>query len=146
MATSTQILKPNPTKRTEGLSAKKQRAILKWISSGKTAKAWLTKHNIPHKRMYNDLHNNSTFRQAYVHARKDQAESMSDEILEIVNNVDEDPASRRVRADSYKWIMSRVDSERWGDKIELVTEHRISLIDHLKDTINVTPAIEDEGE
>lgn len=61
------------------------------------------------------------FMQQYALAREDQAETHADEMLEIADDVTEEPNSRRIRIDTRKWIASKLKPKKYGDKN--VTEH-----------------------
>lgn len=154
MANNTQILKPNPSKRKikqykgkPQLTPRKKLKLLAFIESGKTARAWLKKHKIKEGAMYRELAQDSTFKEAYTRARVNQTHTWGDQLITIGDNRDGDVQRDRLSCDNRRWLMGKNNAQAYGDKIELITEHRISLIDHLKDTINVTPeigAIEEE--
>lgn len=73
---------------------------------------------------------------AYVRAREQQAESWSDQIVEIADDsskdtktietqggsyetVDKEWVERsKIRIESRKWLMARIHSKRWGEKVE----------------------------
>ena len=133
----------NQISKPKTLSQRKQKAIVRYISSGKPANRWLKNHSIPNSQLYNTLRHDPTFRNLYAHAREQQAGSYIDDMMSIVDNVDEDPASRRVRADARKWAASKIDPDRWGDKMTIESDVKVSLIDHLMDVVNVTPTVEE---
>lgn len=67
---------------------------------------WLTKH--------------PSFSENYAKAQKDRATAMFDDMLEIGDEVSEDPAAvakARLRIDTRKWALARMDSKRFGDKV-----------------------------
>jgi hypothetical protein len=51
-------------------------------------------------------------------AREIGFDNIAEEILEIIDNVDEDPASRRVRYDGRLKLLAKWDPKRYGEKIE----------------------------
>lgn len=53
---------------------------------------------------------------AYAHARDDGFDAIALQGLNIVDDVDEDPASRRVRADYRLKLLAKWDPKRYGDK------------------------------
>jgi len=137
MSITTQVLKPKQ------LSQRKQKALLKYIASGKPANRWMKKHSIPNSQLYNTLRHCPTFRNLYACAREQQAGSYIDDMMSIVDNVNEDPASRRVRADARKWAASKIDPDRWGERMTIESDIKVSLIEHLQEiTKNVTPTAE----
>jgi hypothetical protein len=57
------------------------------------------------------------FSAAYARARRQQVEAWSDELLKIADDPRLEPNDRRVRLDTRKWIMARLNPNRWGDKV-----------------------------
>ena len=120
------------------LSPRKQRAILKYIASGKTSKAWLDRHKLDPSILYRTLHNDVAFSKAYALARLSQVETYVDDIIAISDG-DGEIQRDRLRVDSRKWIASKINPGKWGDKLHVETTNKISILDHLNDVINVTP-------
>jgi hypothetical protein len=58
---------------------------------------------------------------AYARAREVGFDAIAARGLEIVDNVNEDPASRRVRADYRLKLLAKWDPKRYGDKIDLTS-------------------------
>ena len=140
MSITTQVSKP---KQYLKLTTKKKAALLKFIQSGKPASRWLRKHKITHNHMYSQLASDSAFKQEYLRARSNQAHALADQMIEISDEVEEDPASRRIRVDTRKWLASKLNSEAYGDKLQVETTTKVSLIEHLQEiTKNVTPTAE----
>jgi hypothetical protein len=61
--------------------------------------------------------NREDFATQYQAARMLQVESWSDQIIELANRDDLDPADKRVRVDSLKWLMSKLVPKRWGERL-----------------------------
>ena len=137
---TTQVSKTKQLK----LTTRKKVALLKFIASGKPASKWLKKHKISHNHMYSQLASDSAFKQEYLRARGNQAHALADQMIEISDEVDEDPASRRIRVDTRKWLASKLNSEAYGDKLQVEATTKVSLIEHLQEiTKNVTPIVEE---
>ncbi len=62
------------------------------------------------------LSKNETFSAQYARAREAQAETLADQIVDLVDEED-DPAKARVRMDARKWFASKVAPKKYGDKI-----------------------------
>lgn len=60
---------------------------------------------------------NEQFREQYARARDAQADTLAEEILDIADNIEETPESRRVRVDVRKWYAGKVRPKKYGDKI-----------------------------
>jgi len=76
-----------------------------------------------------------TFAAAIAGAREAGHDAIADDILTIVDDKSDDPASRRVRADMRLKLLAKWDPKRYGDKQQV--EHSGGV------TFNATPA--DEG-
>lgn len=59
------------------------------------------------------------FAAAIVRARDDGFDAIALEGLRIVDDITEDPASRRVRADYRLRLLAKWDPKRYGDKVDL---------------------------
>lgn len=55
----------------------------------------------------------------FARARKLEYDTMAEECRQIADNVDEDPASRRVRVETRLRLLAKLDPTRFGDKIAL---------------------------
>ena len=68
---------------------------------------WLTKHE--------------EFSKNYAIAQKERASAMFEEMLAIGDDVEPEPsevAKARLRVDTRKWALARMDSKRFGDKVQ----------------------------
>jgi len=71
-----------------------------------TVYLWLAKHK--------------DFSENYATAQRERATAMFEEIFEIGDEVDADPsaiAKAKLRVDTRKWALARMDSKRYGDKM-----------------------------
>lgn len=103
------------------------------MPSTSTVCRWLGKHE--------------EFREQYAHARTAQADALFDEILEIADDgsndyvarkgeegeeterVDHDHIARsRLRVDARKWMASKLQPKKYGDKLELAGDPSAPLI------------------
>lgn len=73
------------------------------------------------------LRENEGFAQQYARAKDETADAMSEDILDIADDVTEDPQSRRVRIDARKWIASKLKPKKYGDKLDLNADIKGSL-------------------
>ncbi len=46
-------------------------------------------------------------------------DAIAEETFEISDDKDDDPASRRVRVDTRKWLLSKLAPKKYGDRIEI---------------------------
>ena len=79
------------------------------------------------------LHAHHDFKEAYYIAKAEAADAMSEDILELSDSATDlaqavDPKAsnavvqaRRLQVDSRKWIMSKMQPKRFGDKIDVTT-------------------------
>jgi Skp family chaperone for outer membrane proteins len=59
------------------------------------------------------------FQQQYARAREDQADSIFDEILDIVDNTKNDVQDRRLQMDARKWMAGKLRPKKYGDKLDI---------------------------
>lgn len=98
---------------TEDLAAE----ICKRLSSGQSLRKICSENDMPNISTVMDwLQRNETFSAQYTRAREAQAETLADQIVDLVDEED-DPAKARVRMDARKWFASKVAPKKYGDKI-----------------------------
>lgn len=78
--------------KTKGMPAK--RTVLRWVAA------------------------DDTLAKQYAEAQLMRAEHYFDEIVEIADN-GTDPAKTRVQVDARKWVLSRMNPKKYGDKMDL---------------------------
>jgi hypothetical protein len=89
------------------------------ISAGKSLRSICTEHKISHRGVFIWLRVDEEFRKQYARARKEQADTLFDEILEIVDGADDpDVQSRRLRMDARKWMAGKMRPKKYGDTIQ----------------------------
>jgi hypothetical protein len=59
------------------------------------------------------------FPKRYAHARAMGLDQMAEQTIEIADNLDEDPASRRVRVDTRKWLLSKLRPDLYGERMAI---------------------------
>jgi hypothetical protein len=75
------------------------------------------------------------FSAAYARARRQQVEAWSDELLKIADDPRLEPNDRRVRLDTRKWLMSRINPARYDDKVQVAGDpdspikHMVGVVD-----------------
>jgi len=66
--------------------------------------------------VYRWLRTHTEFCHNYTRAKEDQADYLVEEALEIADDVSIEPADKRIRVDTRKWIASRFNAKKYGDK------------------------------
>lgn len=69
------------------------------------------------KTVYNWLRSHEEFLQNYTRAKEDQADYLVEECLDIADDVEIDPANKRIMVDTRKWIASKYRHKKYGDKM-----------------------------
>lgn len=59
------------------------------------------------------------FREQYAHARDAQADTLADEILDIVDDNTADPQRARLQMDARKWLSGKMAPKRYGDAVQM---------------------------
>lgn len=104
--------------------------ICKRLSSGMSLRKICAESDMPNISTVMDwLSKNQTFSAQYARAREAQAETLADQIVDLVDEED-DPAKARVRMDARKWFASKVAPKKYGDKItqEMTGDMSVTVI------------------
>ena len=72
----------------------------------------------------------------YTRAKEDQADYLAEECLDISDDSTLEPADKRIRVDTRKWLASKFQPKKYGDRV--VNEHT--------GTVNLTNLSDDELE
>ena len=71
------------------------------------------------------------FSQLYIRAKEVRLEVMAEDLVSVADDLTDDPKSRSVRVDVRKWLLARLASKVYGDKLQ--TEHSGAV------NISITP-------
>lgn len=94
--------------------------ILKRIAGGETLSAICREEGKPDRTVFYDwLNDDAELSQRFARAREVGFDAIADETLTIVDDRDEDPASRRVRSDTRLKLLAKWSPRRYGDRLEL---------------------------
>lgn len=67
--------------------------------------------------VYRWLHKHSAFRDNYARAQQDRMTAFAEDVLEIADDNTGDTQRDKLRVDTRKWIMSKMDPKRFGEKV-----------------------------
>lgn len=121
-----------PTDFTEDKAA----AILAMMVEGLSIKKICEHEDMPDPRtIYRWLSKYETFRQNYARAQQDRTTVFAEELLEISDQYDKseevlnpDLIQRaKLKIDTRKWLMSKLDPKRYGDKVETVHSGEVEI-------------------
>ncbi len=93
--------------------------------SRKTPLARLCDDNesLPNPRtVYRWLRTHKDFCQNYTRAKEDQADYLVEEALEIADDSSIEPADKRIRVDTRKWVAARFNAKKYSDKQYIETK------------------------
>ena len=74
-----------------------------------------------------DLDDRDGFSAKYASAKRQLIEAWSDQLVRIADNQLLEPNDRRVRIDTRKWLMSKLNPARYGDKVTLAGDAKNPL-------------------
>lgn len=74
--------------------------------------------------VYRWLREHDDFCQNYTRAKEDQADYLVDEALVISDDLEIDPQHKRIMVDTRKWVASRFNAKKYGDRQTI--EHDVS--------------------
>lgn len=72
------------------------------------------------------------FAARYARARPLQAAAIADSALDVAEDLTDDPQSRRVRSEARKWLASKLDPAKFGDRQAIDLTVTNSLADRLE--------------
>jgi len=99
--------------------------LLKDISEGASVAALVRSEKYPsYATIFKWLGEDEGFRLAYEKAFQLRAETMFEEMLEIADNPDKeaDVNRDRLRVDTRKWALARMNPRKFGDKVEMSSD------------------------
>lgn len=104
--------------------------IIERIASGQTLKRILSEDRMPsYMTVYRAEHDDEEFGRDMALARQVQAAVLADEVLEISDDSAQDVdkngrvdfeviARSKIRTDNRKWLISKLDPKKWGEKVQ----------------------------
>ncbi|MND22655.1 hypothetical protein D3C80_130380 [compost metagenome] len=121
--------------------------ICELIASGKSLKSICEDESMPaQSTVYRWLIGNSEFSERYARAREVQADTLFDEVLSIADTpqigekrkIKEDGGvevstgdmieHRRLQVDARKWMASKLQPKKYGDKLDLNVDGKLALV------------------
>ena len=105
--------------------------VIKLIDSGLSLRKACEKLNYCRASFHNLVNSNKELLDQYTHAREGRSELLFEQILEIANHTEEDHTPftgsnviqrDRLRVDSNKWVLSKMSPNKYGDKIDVVSD------------------------
>ncbi len=101
--------------------------ICAWVAEGGSLRGYCRQSGRSTVTVYGWMRENAGFHVRYRQAHEDRADSLSDEIIDIVDEAALNPsiegvAAAKLRYEARKWIASKLKPSTWGDK--QVVEHK----------------------
>lgn len=102
--------------------------ICSLLANGESLKTICERPGMPNRStIYRWLRGNDDFRNNYARATEDRADAMFEDILTIADNVKEDPvdiAKAKLKIDTRKWVLSRMNPKKFSDKqsVDITTQ------------------------
>ena len=84
-----------------------------------------------------DLDDRDGFSKKYASAKRQLIEAWSDQLVRIADNDLLEPNDRRVRIDTRKWLMSKLNAAKYGDKVTLAGDGKNPL-QHVVRAVDLT--------
>ena len=105
--------------------------VIELIKNGKAVKVACEELKYSRTDFYNLINKNVELMNTYTHAREERSELLFEQILEIANHTEEDHTPftgsnviqrDRLRVDAIKWVLSKMSPNKYGDKIDVVSD------------------------
>lgn len=121
-----------PSKYTEALADK----LCAQLAMGKSMRTVCKSDAMPSMQtVFTWLRTKPDFLEQYESAKAEAADALVDEMLDIADNIKEEPASRRVRVDTRKWISSKLKPKKYGDRTIHSGDSDNPLVTRIENTI-----------
>jgi len=92
------------------------------IADGESLRTIIKSDNMPDRMtVYRWLDSNKEFRDHYVNAREEQADTYVDEMEDIARDEALDVQRAKLILDTRKWVASKLKAKKYGDKIDMTT-------------------------
>lgn len=105
--------------------------ICSLIAEGLSLRTICSAEDMPDKsNVFRWLAKDASFRDQYAIACEQRSEALVEDMLEISDDLTEEPNSRRIRIDTRKWIASKLKPKKYGDKIAVGGDPNGEPINH----------------
>lgn len=108
-------------------------AIIADIRGGTSAAKACQAHGLPLHRLFDHIEKDEQLRSDYAAAQRARAEVLADEVVTIADEVNADPQHNRNRMQARQWLASKTYAAKYGDKLQVEIDQRVSLADALKE-------------
>jgi hypothetical protein len=89
------------------------------LSDGKSLRSVCKADDMPSTvTVFSWLRTHEEFLNQYTRAKEESADALTDEMLDIADDVEGDSQRDRLRVDTRKWIASKLKPKKYGDKLE----------------------------
>jgi hypothetical protein len=78
------------------------------------------------------LENRDGFAEIYRRSRDIGYDCLGEGLIELADDLSDDPNSRRVRIDARKWLLSKLRPDKYGDAIKLEHSGQISVAEQVR--------------
>lgn len=108
--------------------------ICKRLSEGESLRAICKADDMPSEGTVRDWAraNVHGFSSQYTRARDLGLDALADQVLEIADGDDGDPANKRIRFDARRWYLSKLAPKRYGDRLEVENGGTVGVIVNVK--------------
>lgn len=104
----------------------KSAAILDAISGGKSVRKACKENGVPDPTFLRWVEEDG-FSEQYARAMESRADAMFEDLVEIADDRGEDVNRDRLRVDARKWALARMNPKKYGDRIEIDANHRVTV-------------------
>jgi hypothetical protein len=106
--------------------------VISGVFGGLAVADSLRHHGMAPATFYEKLDSDPELSEAYARAQRYRAELLADEVVSIADT-EEDAGKARNRIMARQWYASKVNQGKWGDKLNIEVEQRVSLVDAIKE-------------
>lgn len=89
------------------------------LADGKSLRKVCEADDVPTKTtIFRWLRTNAAFCDQYTRAKEESADSLTDDMIDIADDLTGDAARDRLRVDTRKWIAAKLKPKKYGDKLQ----------------------------
>jgi hypothetical protein len=91
--------------------------MLERVANGEPLRRVLRENGINPGSWFYALEQDASLVERYARAKAMALEAMADAIVDISDDITEDPARSRLKVDTRKWLLSKLAAKKYGEKI-----------------------------
>ena len=138
------------------ISDKQKEYIVREVATGRTAKSVAVELGFKHSLIFDTCEIDTVFRDRINRARVSGVDALVDDLQTVAEN-EPDVQRARLQCDNIKWIASKLQPNKYGDRIDVnvtnsidlnqaMIEARKRMMEKMPQAIDITPQLDTEAD